>query len=293
MTKAKTKGQKRRGRRREDGPRDQNDRLVRPSARPKAEAAMLAVVEARCRAAGIWPDNLTRAWGEPDHAFASRKAARDQMIRATYAYVGLPWMGCAAGRAIAGEPDVAELWGTITEIRTRREAYLRAIDARTQAGTLNLMVAPDRSPGAADLDAVAADIRTEEERAEAAIAAWERLEAIMGMIGPQVQRSVLEVVVLDSPPPVPQAKRTISREVEAWIAGADLPMLTALRDRIVAEIASRTHARIAFPVAATMRMIRASAEFWDTFGRAPDSVADAVRWAKADKAKAMGQRERA
>jgi hypothetical protein len=260
---------------------------------------MLAVVEARCRAAGIWPENLTRAWGEPDHAFASRKAARDAMIRSTYAYVGLPWMGCAAGRAIAGEPDVAALWSTITEIRTRREAYLRAIDARTQAGTLTLLVAPDRSPGAADLDAVAADIRTEEERAEAAVAAWERLEAIMGMIGPQVQRSVLEVVVLDKEPPKPDPKTkakpkpAITLALEQWIAGADMPMLTALRDRIVAEIASRSHARIAFPVAATMRLIRACADFWDTHGMAPDGVTEAVRWAKVEKAKALGQRERA
>ena len=182
---------RKRGRPRIEGaPRDESGKIRRAS-KAQREAAMMAVVEARCRAVGIWPDPIVQAWGEPIEAFASRQAARLSMIRAAMSFVGLPWMGCNAGRAIAGYKDVVDLWQVIQAIRIRHAAYQRAIDAPRSSGRMNLMVAPDRRQDGAEVESITYDDRTEGEKAKAVIVAWERLA---------VSDDLVEIVIDDIPP---------------------------------------------------------------------------------------------
>ena len=170
-----SKNKKRRGRPKVDGPREANGRPLRTATRADREKAMMAVVESRCRAVGIWPEPVVQVAGEPAECFEARKSARIAMIRAASAFVGLPWMGSKAGRKIAGCEDVADLWQIITMIQGRYRAHQRAIDAPRQIATMALMVAPTRGAAGNTVDPVEADFRSDEERAASSIAAWAAL----------------------------------------------------------------------------------------------------------------------
>ena len=172
MTKAKTEGQKRRrkgqrGRPKLDGPREPNGRLSR--AKGNVEAMIV-----RARHAGKLGDFVAKAYeagGDPIKQAELRKRVMVEM--------GQPWYGCNAGRMIAGEKDVGELWQVILSIRSIREAYLRAISAPSEhAKSVNLAIKSDTPPGA---DATPPrDFRTEEERATDARRAWSVLRRAMG-----------------------------------------------------------------------------------------------------------------
>lgn len=182
---------KKRGRKRKEGPREPSGKLQRLT-RSEREAATRAQIEARSKALGIWPTPPVRAWGESISAFEGRQRAYEQMIRACAATVSLPWMGCNAGRRIAGEEDVADLWQVIQTIRQRRTNYLSAIGACSDhAPITQLGVAP--TDDAID-EVVRRDLRPEEERALAAIRAWNEIDASLDWTE---RRVVYDVVILD------------------------------------------------------------------------------------------------
>ena len=244
-----SKSKKRRGRPKIDGPRETNGRLVRKASRADKEKAMMAVVETRCRALGIWPEPIVRVWGEPADSLDARKAARLAQIRAAMALVGLPWMGSNVGRRIAGDEDAAELWQVATMIQARHRAYQRAIDAPRQAGVMSMMVAPDRQTAGDAVEPVAADVRSEEERAASAIAAWERLG---------VPADLLEALLSDQVPQVfPLATRL--REVKERVDGeAPEPVAKGLGQSLV-DVAARAYViecSIMFPGGKTTKRSR-------------------------------------
>lgn len=203
MTKAMTKAAKR-NRKRMEGDREPNGRLARSeSTRANQEAAMRTVIEARCRAAGLWPEPLVRAWGETQEAFDARNKARQAMIRAAVATVTQPWMGSNAGRMIAGEPDVADLWQMVQIILARRRAFLAAIDAPAETAAIaSISVEPERFETRDDDGP--SDLRSPEERAAAARERWGEVEAILNKI--KATDFMLRAVVKDEPVPGPLAR---------------------------------------------------------------------------------------
>lgn len=178
MTKARTKGAlraERKARASADNlPREPNGRIQRPS-KALQQAARAAVIEARARALGIWPPDVIRDRGEPEDVFRCRREARMAQVRAIGRYVELPWMGCPAGIAIRGEPDVAALWAVCQMIRSRYEANLRAVCAPRQIATISLMIAPSDADTGATVNSPTYDARSEEERDRDAIAAWRNM----------------------------------------------------------------------------------------------------------------------
>jgi hypothetical protein len=157
----------------------------------------MAMVEARAKRLGIWPAPLMRGPGETDAQFAARDASRQAIIRAATTYVLQPWMGCEAGRAIKNEPDVVALWGVVTAIRQRRHAYLVAIDGPPDdAKCMRMPVKSDPGPE----EHRPTDLRTPEEKAHAAIAAWDDMLAIFGRLGPHVLKGIMGTVIRDDEP---------------------------------------------------------------------------------------------
>lgn len=174
---------------------------------------MKPAVEARCKAAGLWPAEIVRAWGESFDAYEARKRARADMIRAAVATVTLPWMGCNAGRLVAGETDVADLWQVIQAIRQRRRAYLAAIDAPAEeAGISAIAVEPERFETRAD-DAPA-DLRSPEERADDARRRWVEIEDCLNKV--KAVGFVLRLVVRDEPVagPLPRVLRFLKEGLD-------------------------------------------------------------------------------
>lgn len=195
MTKAKSVGEKKRAKKNrpdtEKIEREPNGRASRKGLqyqipKEKQEAAKRVVLSARARHLG------------------------KEQSRAMLDIVDRPWMGCAAGVAIADEPDVSDLWQTIKDIRRLRASYLRAIAAPDEhAHGAMLTVMPEKFEARDDDGPI--DLRTEEERARSAIAAWEGLVSILWDKDPLLLRFVDQVVVLnvDAPGPLAQILRLI------------------------------------------------------------------------------------
>lgn len=271
MTKARTVGQKRRGRpKNETAEREPNGRTLKRADRERREAAMQAAVEARSRALGIWPEPIHRAPGEPEEAWRARSEARLGMIRAAARFTTLPWMGSALGRGLAGEPDIAALWGVVTMIRTRHAAYLRAIDAGGDpVGVLGRIVAPDQHQDGAEVSE-SHDPRSEEERAEAAQRSWKAVEEA-GM------KPVVDAVLADAaavPTTEPWERAEIPSEVLDWLSRAPVPAMVKLRDILTPVIADKLRPKVGTHVAAGLRRLAYRVEH----GKAPKDAAELQGW---------------
>lgn len=269
MTKAGTK--KKRGRPRiETAEREPNGRTMRRADRERRESAMQAVIEARSRALGIWPDPIHRIPGEPEEIWRARSEARTGMIRAAARFVTLPWMGSAIGRALSGEADIASLWGVISDIQKRHAAHLRAIDAKGDpVGVLGRIVAPDQQQDGAEAYE-SHDPRSEQERAEAAVRAWEAVEAA-GM------KPIVDTVIADAaavPTTEPWERAEIPIEVLDWLSRAPVPAMVKLRDILTPTIADKLRPRVGTHIAAGLRRIAYHVEH----GRAAKDAAELQGW---------------
>jgi hypothetical protein len=175
MTKAKTVGQRKRGRPRKEGARDQKTgRLARGSAE-RREEAQRAVAIVRCKAMGwdITIDNMRRALA--DH------------------------LGCNAGRAIDAHGQRPELWAAIKAIRAVYARYWQAIGAPPPYAKVALLTYLPEPFGSDDVDVSTWDDRTEVERVKAATAAMMRMEQALGMAGEGVRAEIKGVVLMDEP----------------------------------------------------------------------------------------------
>ena len=175
------KAERRPGPKRQDGPREPNGRLQRSG--PKD--ARLLVLEARAARAGFPP--------VPEGQVRGRDARKA---------LAQPWMGCQAGRAIAGEKDVAAIWETISRIRAVVAAYRRAIGAGTgHPAIMRLPIPPstEESFGAPPRH----DPRDEAERYDAAVTAYLALMSDAWAVGPTAQSIVIDVICGETLPPPP------------------------------------------------------------------------------------------
>lgn len=167
-TKARSKGEAKRAKRGRPRTREYgaDDKPIRSTAE-RQESVMSTALNARCRLAGLDPDAVRRTWGD--------KAA-NTILASAKAFAKLPWSGCAAGRAIAGEDDVVALWEAVKAIRAARLRYLRAIGAPSDdARAMRLPIASGEG-GDDDSDRRLHDLpRTEEERDQDARDLWEAL----------------------------------------------------------------------------------------------------------------------
>jgi hypothetical protein len=210
LTKARTKGEAKRAKRgkamplSDDPEREASGRRQRPL----KESNMNTVLDARARHMGLMPPRVSRYPSETDEEFQGRQRAHDAAVRAFAPLLRREWLGCEAGKAIAGEADVAELWAVVRMIRQRRLAYLRAIDAPAEQAKIARMLAASE-PMEASPDDPPADLRTEEERAEAAITRWEDLRDVLLDHHAMAVRFVLDRVTGESrasdASPVPKA----------------------------------------------------------------------------------------
>ena len=109
----------------------------------------------------------------------------------------LPWNGCNAGRAIAGEPDAPDLWQRIKEIRRRRRAWLALIGMDEFPAISSVKPVSDYTH---DVDPTAPlDPRPEEERAAATQAAWDAVANALYGVDPLLLRYVERAIVRDEP----------------------------------------------------------------------------------------------
>ena len=165
---------RRRGRPTKPGPRTPSGQLsrARPQTRAEREAAMQTVLEVRARLAGL------------------------PLKPETVATLRQPWMGCRAGRVISSEPDNAELWQAICDIRRVRRAYCAAI-GMTDEAKLQQALKPNSEfpPDAEPVDSPSS--LPEDERHRHAVAAWDDLSARIYAVHPMAVRYVLAVVVRD------------------------------------------------------------------------------------------------
>ena len=182
------------GRKRKPGKREPNGRPERPQAQEREASALRTVMLARAARAGV-----TLARDSNGAAIVTRQDA--QTLRQ-------PWLGCTAGLRIAREPDVIQLWAVILEIRRRRAAWLRSIDAPADAAKgMAFPVKPE--PG--DPEFVVYDARTPEDRALAAQRQWDECASAMAVANPLLQRCV----VLDA---------EVHGDVPAWLRAAGRTM---------------------------------------------------------------------
>jgi hypothetical protein len=188
QTKARTVGQKKRGRPRKDGPREDNGRPSRVSPKRREETQQTVIV-ARCKIMG-WLPRI----GE--NGLPTMAPTADMTKRAAS-----EWMGCNAGRAIEGEaPDVrAELWAAIKHVATTYARYWASIGAPPPYASAAMMTYLPEIMGSDGVEASTWDHRTEEERVRASSAAMMRLEQTLGMAGEGVAVEVKGVVLHDAP----------------------------------------------------------------------------------------------
>ncbi len=107
----------------------------------------------------------------------------------------LPWMEGNAGLAIANEPDVAELWDRIKEIRRRRRSWLKVIGQDDHAKISSIKPVSDYT---LDMDPTpSADTRTEAEKEIAAERAWNMVANALFAVDPLLLRYVEMAIVRD------------------------------------------------------------------------------------------------
>lgn len=192
--------------------REDNGRASRNPEATKArrEAAIRTVVEARARHLGLLPPTLKQLPGETMEEFMARKGAREAMLRAATPAMRREWTGCSVGQAIADEPDVAQLWEAAQRIRSARASYLSAIDAPDEhAKTARLPVKPSSEQTAPEAREVRGEPMSEEDAADAAILAWERMSEAIQSVHPMAVRFAIDRICAEVPGadanPVPKA----------------------------------------------------------------------------------------
>ena len=190
MAGARTKGEKRRQKKN----RPKNEIVLRePNGRASRKGTQYAIPKERQESAK-----------RVVLSARARLLGKDQS-RMSLDAVDRPWLGCNAGCFISDEPDVADLWQAIKDIRKIRANYLRAISAPDEhAKGAMLAVLPE--PAEVRPDDAPADLRTETEKADAAIAAWEKIMGTLRVKDPLLIRYVNLVVVQDQDIPGPLAQ---------------------------------------------------------------------------------------
>ena len=146
-------------------------------ARPDEDASIPAIA-ARCRQAGI---EMTEA------------VTRDMRAQ---------WMGCQAGRAMAGEvrdeATRATLWDAIQHMRRVQVAYDRAVGAPNRhAQSLRLLLPIEAL--ATDADAPAPDLRDDAEKSRHAVTAWTRMHGWLSYADGRSASITLRTVLDDQP----------------------------------------------------------------------------------------------
>jgi len=208
--------------------REHNGRASRnpETTRAKKEAAIRTVVEARARHFGLITPTIKQLPGETMEEFMARKGAREAMLRAATPAMRREWTGCSVGHAIAEEADVAQLWEAAQHIRSVRRFYLAALDAPSErAKTAKLPIAPSTEETAPEARPVRGDPLTEEEAAQAAEVAWERLSWIIQQHHPLAVRFAIDRICAEVPgadeAPVPKAPllKILRHVYEVAIAG--------------------------------------------------------------------------
>lgn len=194
MTKAKTKGDKKRSKRGrpaiEGVEREPAGRISRnPSeTRERREAIMRPVIEARAKSLGMDIPVLKRLPGETMDEFAARQKARDEMIRAATPALLRPWVGSSVGPAISDEADVTDLWDAVVLIRGLRSAYLHAIGAQSEHPRgANMPVAPSDESTEPEVSRARAAPLSDEEIARNAEDRWFKLRDTLLDLGPKIE----------------------------------------------------------------------------------------------------------
>lgn len=124
------------------------------------------------------------------------------------------WIGseCRIGRSMAREPDRDDLMQTVRTIEAMYRAYLMAISGPPfHPMPVRLPLAPSKDTA---LERPPVDIRSDEERARAAIAAWEALMQRCRMVDAGLPGYVVATVIEDKPAPgLARVLRWISGDV--------------------------------------------------------------------------------
>ncbi|HBS98604.1 MAG TPA: hypothetical protein DEB47_01790 [Citreicella sp.] len=155
----------------------QPDGRPRPSVQDRDPSRM--ALEVRCRHAGL-----------------DVSAANLREVRA-------PWLGCAAGRAmasaVADDEERAALWDAIQFMRGVQGSYDAVIGAPSRhARGMRLLLAPEAME--ADAETPPVDDRTDEEKLRDATAARMRLEGWLGYTDKAARSEALSVVLDDCAP---------------------------------------------------------------------------------------------
>lgn len=286
MTKAPTAAERRRKKKlqqlaREQEKQQQAEATAKPvkGRSPAERAAFDEAIEVRARKLGVWPPSVIRVPGEPDAAFRAREMARQQWAKALRDWVGNPIFADAAGRAVAGEDDSAILRETIQRLLAMGTAHRRAIDAPREISAMNLMVAPDDGENGDTVTSIAADFRTEEERAAAAVEAWKDVKRVFDLIAPKAFANV-EAVILFDMPAEPESAPTLPAVITDWLKGATKAQLNLLRDLVPSMVADRTRAGApsGFSLASVLRQYQLIREFQEANRRLPADLKEAKEW---------------
>lgn len=111
------------------------------------------------------------------------------------------WIGseCQIGRSLAREPDRDDLMQAVRTVAAMHRAYLMAISGPPiHPLPVRLPVSPSKDTA---LERPPADLRTEEERAHAAITAWDTLMQRCRMVDAGLPAFVVSTVIEDRPAP--------------------------------------------------------------------------------------------
>mgnify|MGYP006961551638 CR=1 FL=1 len=126
------------------------------------------------------------------------------------------WMGCEAGRIMAGachaDDERSALWDAIQRIRRAYANYDKAMAApRRHAQSLRIMLPADEMETSAD--APPPDFRDEQERYDAAMAGWAEIQSLMSRFGRYAAKVTEDCVVHDLPCSQPEAMMLVLRNV--------------------------------------------------------------------------------
>lgn len=193
MTKAKSKGAKRRAK-----------KAKLPPLTPDAFDAMVAPIERRLKRGKARMKELDARRDLTAQADQLKARARQVGCAPTEAALRdlkAPWWGCSAGRAMAGavEPNErAELWDAIQHMRRVTLTYDRAIGAPHRHAVCMRLLAPSET-FEADATTPPVDDRSDEERQEHAVAAYNTLMSWLCRVDRITSKRARDCVLDDAP----------------------------------------------------------------------------------------------